>query len=152
MAPSSSKLLLPSANAKTIAVCQPNVDFKSETNTLQHSVVATKVTQQCFIANIAPPTATVNAKATRLPEAHSVVTEPSDFELLSTIPYHVLVGCVLPFLSLPELTVFGLVSKATRPTSEAGHLWRDIFNLKYPRSSLTPRSAWRMLADMHALP
>eukprot|EP00808_Paulinella_micropora_P002087 g70908.t1 len=72
-------------------------------------------------------------------EATSPIYVNSGANLLS-IPYQVMVGCVISFLDNFSVATLARTSRRLRNLSKEGLFWRDVFKRKYPLSALNPSS------------
>jgi stress response protein SCP2 len=106
------------------------------------TVVESPVTPETPETPVAPVAVPVTVPAVIKPGPKM---KESNVDHLQTVPYHVLVACILPFLKVSEVSRFSVTCKANNSACEAGFLWKNLFCRAYPRSQLNPQSMldWR---------
>mmetsp|Transcript_31352 Transcript_31352/g.47617 ORF Transcript_31352/g.47617 Transcript_31352/m.47617 type:complete len:794 (-) Transcript_31352:112-2493(-) len=71
--------------------------------------------------------------------------ENSECYLLN-LPYDILTGGILSFLSPRDMETFGCCNKYAKDIAEDGFLWRSVFQTRFPLSQLSPNSMkeWKL--------
>ena len=61
-------------------------------------------------------------------------------------PDDIWTSCILPFLNPKDIISFGCCCKESKSLSETGHIWKPIFQSRFPSSGLTPVSSpeWKL--------